>query len=901
MALIRRRLSGEPSRWREFEHSMEAFTSGTLDPRTAAARIERLFAGDEQILRSLRALFRGDEPESDAEDGGAEMPRFRARFAAAAAHALENQFIAEPPIAKGPNEEYDAFFYVKRTAPPAAAAAVSEIAPIAPPVMASESAADATATANASSNPSWRSSLPVVERLARQSRATLSNAFRRKSSELIEENWIELQSQLDAQRGHWSALRRNFSARARAPTLRHSSVPAAASSAVSVASGVPRIPSMLVPAVPQPHRGDVATYTCRVYDEHVTKRAVESLASPEFTSYRWHAVGGGKTKKKGSKARHVASMSTVVLTSAFVAPLPKSVGYVSVTQNFRAEDEPVLRYVPYFGDDDTASIDVSYYEAVPGELEREITDEVDEQVLMSITNKFGVSDVVYLALSNTLGFAPVVLQKRRKEIEEMERRFESFAQHPDVVERLRSDSAVTQAHRPPSGVLFTALTRYGDVSGNLPHTKELGLRCAPLTLMLESYRELFCRRCFRYDCHEHGVSQPLPRKRARPDAIPPAPCCGWTLAPASRFALRAREEAGAHNEDDVEEEDGSGAKARSRSGKKPCGTRCWMSATAPAARGSRSSKRQKRAKEKASGNAVQVECSPEWGLIETELLAKCAAIFGRTRCCVIARALQSKTCAQVHALLESQARESAASASASARDSSVPLPASPAVPRGRHSSRLARAENMKHNSALYEPCDHDGPCTAENKCGCVLRKGFCEKFCACAKGKRCHNRFTGCRCAGGKVRRRLSLFSLSAVSASSFLFELKSCVHCTLTDTPRSPPPLSLSCRARAPREAARVLLRTVSAIQTSAFHVVLRSDQRTAPSTWRAAASLASATTSTFARSSAYHSSLGARESPAGAPSRRRESRKIHSSRSTSATLFPRMKRTDVEKSTIS
>jgi histone-lysine N-methyltransferase EZH2 len=68
---------------------------------------------------------------------------------------------------------------------------------------------------------------------------------------------------------------------------------------------------------------------------------------------------------------------------------------------------------------------------------------------------------------------------------------------------------------------------------------------------------------------------------------------------------------------------------------------------------------------------------------------------------------------------------------------------------------------MKHNSALYEPCDHDGPCTAENKCGCVLRKGFCEKFCACAKGKRCHNRFTGCRCAGGKVRRRRLSVSLS--------------------------------------------------------------------------------------------------------------------------------------------
>ena len=43
-------------------------------------------------------------------------------------------------------------------------------------------------------------------------------------------------------------------------------------------------------------------------------------------------------------------------------------GFISVTSNFRAEDEPVLRYVPYFGEDDETSIDISYYEAVPGEF-----------------------------------------------------------------------------------------------------------------------------------------------------------------------------------------------------------------------------------------------------------------------------------------------------------------------------------------------------------------------------------------------------------------------------------------------------------------------------------------------------------------------------------------------------
>ena len=40
--------------------------------------------------------------------------------------------------------------------------------------------------------------------------------------------------------------------------------------------------------------------------------------------------------------------------------------------NIRSEDEPILRYVPYFGDDDTTGIDVSAYDKLPGDIEPEI-------------------------------------------------------------------------------------------------------------------------------------------------------------------------------------------------------------------------------------------------------------------------------------------------------------------------------------------------------------------------------------------------------------------------------------------------------------------------------------------------------------------------------------------------
>ncbi|OIW24068.1 hypothetical protein CONLIGDRAFT_693034 [Coniochaeta ligniaria NRRL 30616] len=46
---------------------------------------------------------------------------------------------------------------------------------------------------------------------------------------------------------------------------------------------------------------------------------------------------------------------------------------------------------------------------------------------------------------------------------------------------------------------------------------------------------------------------------------------------------------------------------------------------------------------------------------------------------------------------------------------------------------------------IIDPCHHEGPCTAANKCPCVLGKLLCERFCQCSPDC-CPYKFTGCAC-----------------------------------------------------------------------------------------------------------------------------------------------------------
>jgi hypothetical protein len=97
------------------------------------------------------------------------------------------------------------------------------------------------------------------------------------------------------------------------------------------------------------------------------------------------------SKNSTEKLSHWNKVLSTVLIP-LVVPIPRSLTWCRLTENYWADEDPVLRYVPYFGDDDLTGFDTSYYEYVPGELEGEIGGEVLETTITVLTDLFSKPD-----------------------------------------------------------------------------------------------------------------------------------------------------------------------------------------------------------------------------------------------------------------------------------------------------------------------------------------------------------------------------------------------------------------------------------------------------------------------------------------------------------------------------
>ena len=81
-----------------------------------------------------------------------------------------------------------------------------------------------------------------------------------------------------------------------------------------------------------------------------------------------------------------------------VSYVPSASAWICLTKNIRAEDEPVLRYVPYFGENaDDNTLDVSYFEVLPMELNgQERISEVDETIALVCSTRWSNADDLFI-------------------------------------------------------------------------------------------------------------------------------------------------------------------------------------------------------------------------------------------------------------------------------------------------------------------------------------------------------------------------------------------------------------------------------------------------------------------------------------------------------------------------
>ncbi|OWZ03863.1 Polycomb-like protein [Phytophthora megakarya] len=221
-----------------------------------------------------------------------------------------------------------------------------------------------------------------------------------------------------------------------------------------------------------------------------------------------------------------------------IRPLSICTAYIGVTGNVRVEDDPILRYKPYFGeDDDGGDIDEAWYDTVEpknSNLSSGLDGEVNEFLLRLIVRECGITDIVFNALKKVPGFAQAysdyaeikklddstrLAARRIKEAKELiSSKPAEFplakvsALEPTLRNIKNSEKTLEERLAPPLTYFDSNLAR-----NHVNRGYGLGLRSTDdYTELQVTYRDMFCRMCYDYHCLEHGIEHPLPSHRVDP-------------------------------------------------------------------------------------------------------------------------------------------------------------------------------------------------------------------------------------------------------------------------------------------------------------------------------------------------------------------------------------------------
>ncbi|ETM40368.1 hypothetical protein L914_13665 [Phytophthora nicotianae] len=380
--------------------------------------------------------------------------------------------------------------------------------------------------------------------------------------------------------------------------------------------------------------------------------------------------------------------SAVILPK--VPPIPTATMWTALTKNYEVEDEPTLKYLPYFGDDDEEDVVSEFYQIKQqrtSACEVEFTKEMCEGVLRTLQSTWDLTSSDLKRVASVIHVEEEVLVEVHKNLRVSQRAAKKKRRTEAMAANTQTNSTL------PNGDLD-----FADQT-NISMEKYFEL----YEQSVDSYRSLFCRRCCVYDCDYHGCIEQPKLKISEQNAV----------------VLNLKEKETMIN--------------RGRN----CGNHCFLGQMSSSSANGFS---------KASAISATFGWNKQARILCARTYFLCSGNF-----CEMAKILGDKTCMEVAEMcayydindrsLPKEVRPPPKSRrSRKKKNSRMSI------------SHLQNSQNGVVNSVQIkiEPCSHEGPCEP-GVCSCVEDGIFCSKHCHCVH-EHCKIFFPGCQCQRGRCR-----------------------------------------------------------------------------------------------------------------------------------------------------